>query len=158
MKEAFRKVASRVSVAAGSPAVFFVAALLVICWAVSGPFFGYSNTWQLFINTVTTISTFLVVFLIQNTQNRESKSLQLKLDELIRASRSARDEFLTLESMPDDELDKLDADFQKIGADEATHLLHPLHKHLQKEKARRSGGSNSLAADVTDAIKRAVGH
>ena len=115
MKEAFRKVAAHVSVAAGTPAVFFGALSLVVIWAISGPIFNFSNTWQLFINTVTTISTFLVVFLIQNTQNRESKSLQLKLDELIYASRSARDEFLTLENMPDSELEKLDADLAETG-------------------------------------------
>src|SRR6188474_925641 len=89
MNELFRKIAHTTSQVIGSPIAFVVAVLIVLVWAVTGPFFGFSDTWQLVINTGTTIVTFLVVFMIQNTQNRDSKAIQLKLDELIRSIRGA---------------------------------------------------------------------
>lgn len=130
MKELFRRIAARVSAWTGSASAFLLAVLLVIVWAVSGPLFDFSNTWQLVINTGTTIGTFLMVFLIQNTQNRDGKALQLKLDELIRASKPARDNFLDLEDMSDEELGKLDDEFKRIhdsyeqGPPEVVHKLH----------------------------------
>jgi low affinity Fe/Cu permease len=91
----------------GRPAVFCLAVLTVLVWGVSGPFFGFSDTWQLVINTGTTIVTFLMVFLIQNTQNRDSEAVQLKLDELICAAKEARNSFLDLEELSEDELEKI---------------------------------------------------
>jgi low affinity Fe/Cu permease len=93
----FASLAAAVSHAAGHPAAFALAAGVVLAWAATGPVFRYSDTWQLIINTGTTIATFLMVFLIQNTQNRDTAAIQLKLDELIRANTRARDAFVGLE-------------------------------------------------------------
>jgi len=103
MKPIFRKISAKISNAAGTAYAFIFAFLIVILWATSGPLFDFSDTWQLVINTGTTIVTFLMVFLIQNTQNRDSKAVHLKLDELIRATK-ARDAFVDLEDLSDDEL------------------------------------------------------
>ena len=91
----------------GSPWAFMVAVAVILMWAVSGPLFNYSDTWQLVINTGTTIVTFLMVFLIQNTQNRDAKALHLKLDNLIRATKGARDDVLDAEDLSDDDIDRL---------------------------------------------------
>lgn len=114
MKEAFRRTAGKVSNWAGSATVFVGALLIIATWALTGPIFHYSDTWQLIINTGTTIVTFLMVFLIQNTQNRDSKAVQMKLDELIRVTKGARLHYLGLEDMSDEELTELDAEFKKI--------------------------------------------
>ncbi|HEX2916225.1 MAG TPA: low affinity iron permease family protein, partial [Chloroflexia bacterium] len=90
MKDFFRNFANKTSAAVGSPWAFIAALGLIIVWAVTGPLFGFSDTWQLVINTGTTIITFLMVFVIQNTQNRDGRAMQLKLDELIRAAKGAR--------------------------------------------------------------------
>ncbi|MFW5703867.1 MAG: low affinity iron permease family protein [Patescibacteria group bacterium] len=113
MNDWFRKFARKTSEIVGSAKVFFLALLVIFVWAVSGPFFNFSNTWQLVINTTTTIVTSLMVFLIQNTQNRDSKQLNLKLDELIRASRGAKDSYIDLEQFTDDELGHLEEKFIK---------------------------------------------
>jgi low affinity Fe/Cu permease len=94
--------------------MFFLAVALVLAWAVSGPMFGYSDSWQLVINTGTTILTFLMVFLIQNTQNRDAKALHLKLDELIRGVDGARTRLVRLEDMTDDELAELQEQFKRL--------------------------------------------
>ena len=114
LKEAFHKIARRVSNAIGTPLAFVLALLAVIAWAVTGPLFHYSDTWQLVINTATTVVTFLVVFLIQNTQNHDSRAIHLKLDELLRAVKRARNELVDLEEMSDAELAKLEAEFRRI--------------------------------------------
>jgi low affinity Fe/Cu permease len=100
---------------AGRPHTFMLAAATVVVWLVSGPLFGFSDTWQLVINTGTTIVTFLMVFLIQNTQNRDTGALQLKLDELIRANRDARNRLLDLEDLDEDELDRVKAAFERLA-------------------------------------------
>jgi low affinity Fe/Cu permease len=114
MNEIFRRVAQFTSLLIGSPLAFIVAVSVVILWAVSGPIFGFSDTWQLVINTGTTIVTFLVVFMIQNTQNRDSRAIQLKLDELLRAVQEARTSMVDLEEMSDEELEKLQKEFQEL--------------------------------------------
>jgi low affinity Fe/Cu permease len=101
MREVFRKFASSTARIVGSPWIFVLAVLVIIAWGVSGPLFGYSDTWQLAINTTTTIVTFLMVFLIQNTQNRDSEAIHLKLDELIRAVTTARTSMVDLEELSD---------------------------------------------------------
>ncbi|MDB4952517.1 MAG: low affinity iron permease family protein [Myxococcales bacterium] len=117
MKDFFRKFARHTSTAVGSPYAFVVACLGVILWGASGPLFNFSDTWQLVINTTTTIATFLVVFMIQNTQNRDSKALHLKLDELIHAVKGARNKMVDLEDLPDEELARLEGEFKRLRKD-----------------------------------------
>ena len=100
---------------AGRPSAFLVAFGVIIAWAVTGPMFGYSDTWQLVINTGTTIVTFLMVFLIQNTQNRDSQAIHVKLDELIRSQKGARNALLNLEDLSDEELEQLRVSFNEIA-------------------------------------------
>jgi low affinity Fe/Cu permease len=114
MKDLFHKLAQKVSTAVGSPFAFILAILTILVWAVSGPLFHYSDTWQLVINTGTTIVTFLMVFLIQNTQNRDARVMQLKLDELIRAMDPARNSLLDLEDLSDAEIEKLEREFKGL--------------------------------------------
>lgn len=114
MKDAFHKFSVLCSNAVGSSWSFVVAVIVVAAWAITGPLFGYSDTWQLIINTGTSITTFLMVFLIQHTQNREAQATQLKLDELIRALHGARTKLLNLESLSDEELNHLQKEFEKL--------------------------------------------
>lgn len=114
MNEIFRRIAQRISAVMGSSWAFISAVLLVLVWALSGPYYDYSANWQLVINTGTTILTFLMVFLIQNTQNRDSKALHLKVDEIIYKTKSARNRLIDLEDLPDEELDELQREFEKI--------------------------------------------
>lgn len=103
----FSRFASRTASLVGHPYMFLAAVVVLLVWAVSGPFFHFSDTWQLIINTGTTIVTFLVVFLIQNTQNRDAKALHLKLDELIRSHAPARNDMIDIEKLSDEELEDL---------------------------------------------------
>jgi low affinity Fe/Cu permease len=107
MSKLFTKFANAVAAAAGSPYAFMICTGWILLWALSGPFFGFSNTWQLVINTSTTIVTFLMVFIIQNTQNRDNGALHAKLDELIRASDTAENEYIGIEHLTDEELQKI---------------------------------------------------
>lgn len=111
----FTRFAKATSRAAGRPGAFALAVAALIIWAASGPFFGFSDTWQLVINTGTTIVTFLMVFLIQNTQNRDSEALHVKLDELIRATRGAHNALLDLEELEEEELDKIRANYEQLA-------------------------------------------
>lgn len=115
MNELFRKIAHFASEQVGKPWAFVLALLLVVIWGFNGPASNYSNTWQLMINTTTTILTFLMVFLIQNTQNRETKAIHVKLDELLLALKKARDSVMDAEDLSDKELDTLQSEFEKIG-------------------------------------------
>jgi low affinity Fe/Cu permease len=114
MHEIFRRAAHRVACVIGTPWAFVIALAGVVVWLASGPIFGFSDTWQLLVNTTTTIITFLVVFLIQNTQNHDSRALHLKIDELLRALAHARTDMVALEFLPDEELDRLEHEFQKL--------------------------------------------
>lgn len=110
----FRKFSHWTSEKVGSPWAFTLAVVAILLWAASGPLFHYSENWQLIINTGTTILTFLMVFLIQNTQNRDARAIQLKLDELIRAIDPARDSMIDIENMEDDKLALLQEEFKKF--------------------------------------------
>lgn len=110
----FRMLAVRTSAAAGSPWAFLISVSVIVVWALSGPLFHYSDTWQLVVNTATTIVTFLMVFLIQNSQNRDVRAIHLKLDEIIRGSKGPRTGFVDLEELSDEELDQLYIQFQKL--------------------------------------------
>ena len=114
LPDIFHKFAHKTSGVVGSPWAFVLALGTIVAWAVTGPIFGFSDTWQLVINTSTTIVTFLMVFLIQNTQNRDAQVMQLKLDELIRALKSARNNLIDLEEMSEEELKKLEEEFHKL--------------------------------------------
>ncbi len=139
MQQFFHRVSSKVSYAVGTPAAFLIAFSIIIIWAITGPLLHFSNTWQLIINTGTTICTFLMVFLIQNTQNRDGKEIQLKLDELIRAGRG-RDSFLDLEDVSDDELEALDNEFHNIYVKhQASETMRRLHTKVTAEHKRRKG-------------------
>jgi low affinity Fe/Cu permease len=112
----FSYVARRLAVLSGKPATFLLAVLAILVWAATGPVFGYSDTWQLVVNTSTTIITFLMVFLIQNTQNRDTEAIQIKLDELIRATQGAHNALLALEQLEDAELDKYMRSYAQLAA------------------------------------------
>ena len=114
VRDAFRCFAQRASVVLGSAWAFCGAVLVIVVWLVTGPTFHFSDTWQLIINTATTVVTFLMVFLIQNTQNRDAKAMHLKLDELIRALKGARNQLVDLENLSDDDLKKLEQQFQGL--------------------------------------------
>lgn len=114
MQDAFRIFARKSSSILGSAWAFVFAFLIIAVWGITGPTFHYSDTWQLIINTGTTIVTFLMVFLIQNTQNRDAKAVHLKLDELLRALRGARNELVNLEEMSDADLKKLEQEFKSL--------------------------------------------
>ncbi|HZR77724.1 MAG TPA: low affinity iron permease family protein [Chthoniobacterales bacterium] len=114
VSDAFRIFARKSSGILGSPWAFAIAILIIVVWGITGPTFHYSDTWQLIINTGTTIVTFLMVFLIQNTQNRDAKAMHLKLDEVIRALKRARNEMVDLEELSDEELNKLEDQFRRL--------------------------------------------
>jgi low affinity Fe/Cu permease len=113
-KDWFGKVAAKISGWVGSPSTFIVAIALVIIWGISGPHYRYSDTWQLIINTGTTVVTFLIVFLIQNTQNRDARALHLKLDEVIRSIHSAHNNMIDIEKLSDGELAKLAKQYEQF--------------------------------------------
>jgi low affinity Fe/Cu permease len=122
----FDSFAKRASRTTGHPATFAAAVLIILGWAISGPIFGYSNTWQLVINTGTTIITFLMVFLIQNTQNRDGAAVQLKLDELIRTIDGAHNAFLDLEELSEEDLARIRARFEALARESRENLKRGL--------------------------------
>lgn len=132
MNEFFRKFSHRVADIIGSPIAFALAVSVIVVWAVTGPSFGFSDTWQLVINTGTTIVTFLIVFLIQNTQNRDAKAIHLKLDELVRATKGARNKLVDIEEMEDEELEELRQEFHNLRQH-----YHDKTEHLSSELSRR---------------------
>ena len=138
MKELFRKFAQKTSEITGSAWTFLVAVGVIVVWVITGPAAHYSDTWQLIINTGTTIVTFLMVFLIQNTQNRDAKALHLKLDELIRAHQDARNDLVDLESLSDDDLDRLQKEFERI-------------RNRESEEGNTEGASQ--AAELSERVK-----
>ncbi|MBI3983685.1 low affinity iron permease family protein [Candidatus Microgenomates bacterium] len=137
MNEFFHKVAAKISSKMGSPWSFLLALLVVVVWALTGPLFNFSDTWQLVINTGTTVVTFLMVFLIQNTQNRDAKAMQLKLDELIRSNSGARDDLIDLENLSDAEIQALDEMFRQLHEEKGHDLAFKLAEKIKSEKVRR---------------------
>ena len=131
----FTRFARMVSAISGRPATFAVAVLIILAWGITGPIFGFSDTWQLVINTGTTIVTFLMVFLIQSTQNRDTEALQIKLDELIRSVKGARNEVLDLEELDEEQLDEIRKEYLAL-ADHA-------HRHIEERKSRSGKGTAS---------------
>jgi low affinity Fe/Cu permease len=113
MDRLFTRIATVIAHLAGQPLAFLLAVAIVVTWAVTGPVFGWSDTWQLVINTGTTIVTFLMVFLIQNSQNRDAAAMQAKLDELIRALDDARAQFIGIEHLPDAEIEEIRASLEE---------------------------------------------
>jgi low affinity Fe/Cu permease len=137
MQDTFHRIASKVSATVGSPAAFITAILIIVAWGLSGPLFGFSDTWQLVINTGTTIITFLMVFLIQNTQNRDAKAIHLKLNELIRGVKGARTELVDLEDLTDEELEALHREFHQI------HLQYSNEMDQRRDERERGSARDS---------------
>jgi len=138
VSDAFRIFARRCSVILGSAWAFAGAVLVILVWLITGPTFHFSDTWQLIINTATTIITFLMVFLIQNTQNRDAKAVHLKLDELIRAIKDARNELVDLEDLSDEELKKLEEQFRRTRARAENDETSPSRHDEAVESAERA--------------------
>ena len=136
----FSHFARKLAVLTGRPAAFMIAVLLIVLWALSGPFFGYSDTWQLVINTGTTVVTFLMVFLIQNTQNRDTAAIQLKLDELIRATQGAHNALLDLEEIDDERFEQYRASYRRLAA--------------EARKRLKSGRLDTNSPDIKDSAPR----
>ena len=137
--DSFARFAKWTARTSGHPSTFGLAVGIMLLWAITGPIFGFSDTWQLVINTATTIVTFLMVFLIQNTQNRDGTAVQLKLDELIRAMKGAQNSVLSLEDMSEEELERLKAHYYQLAE-----RAQARQKHGGQQKATpqvRKGGS-----------------
>lgn len=146
MTDMFRRAAAKVSTWAGTATVFLGAIVIVLVWALTGSLFHYSDTWQLVINTGTTIVTFLMVFLIQNTQNRDGKAVQLKLDELLRATKGAQLHYIGLEDLSDAELNELDTEFKQIAARPGSaRAIAKLQDRIVAEHALRRRGLHAPA-------------
>src|SRR5256714_8988972 len=137
VSDAFRVFARRTSNVLGSAWAFVLALAVIVIWGVTGPTFHYSDTWQLIINTGTTIVTFLMVFLIRNAQNRDAKAVHLKLDEIIRALKGARNELVDLEKLSDEDLAALEKQFELVRQ-KAQHRNHHQHHESQGETKRHS--------------------
>lgn len=132
INEIFRRFAIKVSAHVGKASSFILAIVIILVWAITGPIFHFSDTWQLVINTSTTIITFLMVFLIQNTQNRDSKAIHIKLDELLKGVKGARSSLANIEELPDDEIEALHQEFKK------------LHERYYKELTKRGKKGNII--------------
>jgi low affinity Fe/Cu permease len=142
-RDIFTRFARNVAKWSGKPQTFMAAVAIIVIWAVSGPVFQYSDTWQLVINTGTTIITFLMVFLIQNTQNTDTHAMQLKLDELIRSTKGAHNVLLDLEELSDDELERIRDEYEKIAStarkllEEGKDATEVVEVMLEMEKQKR---------------------
>ncbi|MET0658597.1 MAG: low affinity iron permease family protein [Steroidobacteraceae bacterium] len=134
----FTRFAKATARLAGRPGTFLTAAALIVLWGLSGPIFGFSDTWQLIVNTSTTIVTFLMVFLIQNTQNRDSEAIQVKLDELIRAMEGAHNSLLDLEELEEAELDRIRAPYQELAKRARDELEEDVPRAVKKTRAKPS--------------------
>lgn len=160
MSDFFHRISTKISIASGKASAFILSVLVVIVWAAVGPIFNYSDTWQLVINTGTTVVTFLMVFLIQNTQNRDSKSIHLKLDELIRTQKNASNAFMDLDSRSDQELVELEEHFAIMSSKVTGEKLQreqnqSVNEHkLNIFKRDKKSGKDSDGDGVKNSIKR----
>lgn len=160
LRDRFNRLATRVTTTVGSPVVLGAAVALILLWALSGPFFGFSETWQLVINTATTIITFLMVFVIQASQNRDSKAIHLKLDEVIRAHRGARNEMIGAESHTEAELRRREEEFTRIAEQASAVALAEDAADPAASDAdvvRRATRSPSVRAAVRSAARSTTG-
>ena len=134
MEQLFTRFATRTASAAGQPLTFFLAVAVIFVWLVTGPIFAWSETWQLIINTATTIITFLMVFVIQNSQNRDAAAIQAKLDELIRAVAHARNQFIGIEHLSERELEEIRATLEReaAGADPRGTAHRSVHRMIER--------------------------
>ena len=135
MNKLFTRIAGKIATLAGKPLTFILAMGCVIVWAVTGPMFAFSEVWQLVINTGTTIVTFLMVFLVQNTQNRDASAMQAKMDELLRAVARAREEFIGIEHLTDTEIEKIRSELEKKGG--TGNGKAPSHEAVERLLSRR---------------------
>ncbi|WP_397474688.1 low affinity iron permease family protein [Pusillimonas sp.] len=147
MEEKFRFLSERIAHGAGTSWSFVIAIGLVLTWAVSGPIFGFSDTWQLIINTGTTIITFLMVFLIQNTQNRDAIAVHLKLDELLRVVKGARTGMINLDQLSNAEIEQLRRDLEKIGREGGCDLAS-IEAQISTHTKRRQSGSGQSSEET----------
>ncbi len=145
-EKSFAVFASKVSKWTGSSAAFCIAALFILAWSIIGPYFGFSANWQMVVNTVTTIATFLMVFVIQNSQNRDGLALQIKLDEIIRAVGHAENSFINLEDRSQEEMDQIKGEFARISLKARNGQRRSIIKVHTKRKISRAG-TKSRAAD-----------
>jgi low affinity Fe/Cu permease len=145
LTDAFARFARWIAKISGRPGTFLVAALVIVVWAVTGPMFHYSDTWQLVINTGTTVVTFLMVFLIQNTQNRDAVAMQIKLDELIRAVRGARNDIVDLEESTEEELVAAKQRYEEVA-----------RKARAKNGQDQGGGADAAARAASDTIEESA--
>lgn len=139
VRESFRQFSQAVARATGNTGAFVTALVIVIVWLVTGPAFDYSDTWQLVINTGTTIITFLMVFILQNTQNRDNQAIQLKLDELLRAVGKARDSFIDIEELTDEELERLAEEMKTVRIENGRTETSKVSEAAEAERAKRRG-------------------
>ena len=166
MQEKFRLIAEHIATLAGTPWAFLTALFLVILWMISGPMFGFSDTWQLVINTGTTIITFLMVFLIQNAQNRDTVAVQLKLDELLRSVKGARIGMINIDELSDEDLKRLREHFKMLGEESDGELSATVETEANvnmksrtsvNSKDGRSGSQreeSTIKKQVTTALQR----
>lgn len=145
-EKSFALFASKVSKWTGSSAAFCIAALFILAWSISGPYFGFSPNWQMVVNTVTTIATFLMVFVIQNSQNRDGLALQIKLDEIIRAVGKAENSLIDLEDRSQEELDEIKDHYARIAV-KARNGKKPRPLKGQLQRKLSTAGTKSSAAD-----------
>jgi low affinity Fe/Cu permease len=153
LRDRFTRLSTRLTSAVGSPFALFAAAALIVTWLLTGPIFNFSDTWQLFINTTTTIVTFLMVFVIQASQNRDSKALHLKLDEVIRAVSGARNELITTEQATEEEIREREQEFLHIAEKGGEAVAEAGEAPEPAEKAARTA---EKSRDVKEAARTAA--
>jgi low affinity Fe/Cu permease len=155
MREGFTRFAARIAYLVGSSWAFLIAVIMILAWAASGPLFGFSDTWQLVINTSTTIITFLMVFLIQNTQNRDARAMQLKLDELIRAVGQASDRLIDIEEATDEDLERLERIYRWRAAHLRANAVTP-GELVRSAEGNPSGASPPASSTRSRAVTEAT--